>query len=533
MHLPKPLARLGLFLTLAIALALEAFTGTPTSPFFFFGGTPPYLSVDPHGGIGATGIAFIGNTIYVADITDSNLYQFNATTGALNSQQLLAGCVQPVGLVAHPNGKLYIACFSTGIVGEVPFSGATTGSVVNTVAAIPGARDLTTSPTGELLVTSGASDVKRVTTGGTVFACASGGLLSDPDGIVVDRVQSPNVIYVSSNGSDTIVKIPISALGVCGTPSSFTTFTGGPGIDGIAIGLKGTPCQDKLYVNANDGTLYSVTVSSPGTHSVIATGSQRGDLVKVGPDNYLYATQQDYVSKIGPACFQTSDPAPCQLTGGLDISTGTGSVAAGSPDLKWVNGAGPSPAYVTAPYWLAPPSGTNWIHVDASAASSGQGLTSYVYSTSFFVPTAVASLTVDFHYAADNSVSFDLSPGPSAFAGVSGSLLTNFNTLHPPLNTIGSGPPISLASPASGTYTLTATVLNGSGTPSGLLVSGKVTCVPTVGGVSEQPDVSGLSATAASHSDGDRAPMYVFGIVAAALMLAGAVRWQLRRRKSS
>src|SRR6202035_4863342 len=51
--------------------------------------------------------------------------------------------------------------------------------------------------------------------------------------------------------------------------------------------------------NANNGTITKVdTSTSPPTSTPVYSGGSRGDLVTVGPDGCLYATQTDRVLKV-------------------------------------------------------------------------------------------------------------------------------------------------------------------------------------------------------------------------------------------
>jgi len=231
----------------------------------------------------------------------------------------------------------------------------------------------------------------------------------------------------------------------------------------------------------------------------------------------------------------------------LNISTGTDGI--GNLDPIWTL-VTPNvlPAYgITKspggffPLWVNPPAtgrNSNWIHSGNTPGETHQPLGTYVYETSFTVPSGLTSFTLDFQYAADNRVRFDLTGLPS-FAGVAGVFpaVTNYSTLHPPGNTIGTGPPITVLNPG-GTYKLTATVLNATDEnidPSGLLVDGTVTCVPgndAVGGtvelLADGADPSALAAESSGHAVGAYASMA--GLVAAILVTLALSCWYVRRR---
>ena len=73
--------------------------------------------------------------------------------------------------------------------------------------------------------------------------------------------------------------------------------------DGIAIGSG--DLRNELFVNTNQGTIVEVSITSPSTHTVIASGGSRGDFATVDPNNGTFLlSQTDRVVRLIPAAWE-------------------------------------------------------------------------------------------------------------------------------------------------------------------------------------------------------------------------------------
>ena len=130
------------------------------------------------------------------------------------------------------------------------------------------------------------------------------------------------------------------AVGVSPSPDSLALFdrtghvtkqiliTGNHGVDGVAVAPPKTFANGNAFVTTHDGLILQIdpTQASP-TPMTAADNGSRGDLMTVGPDRCLYATQSDRVQKLLPCVFQPT--LGCDIvingtfTGNLDVDTGT------------------------------------------------------------------------------------------------------------------------------------------------------------------------------------------------------------------
>jgi hypothetical protein len=183
----------------------------------------------------------------------------------------------------------------------------------------------------------------------------------------------------------------------------------------------------------------------------------------------------------------TAGPAgkckPCTAAvGSLDISTGQTAIGSVDPIWKVISAPAGVPTPLTAyvilaasPGWVAAPPGSNWIDPNNTGGfppmvSDPAGL--YVYETHFTVPAGIASLTLNFQFAADNDIKMFLN----------GNLIPNTTVVNA-FNPINGPITVTQANPAPGIYTLRAEVVNQPPIigPTGLLVKGTVRCEPAPG----------------------------------------------------
>jgi hypothetical protein len=290
----------------------------------------------------------------------------------------------------------------------------------------------------------------------------------------------------------------------------------------VSFEFDGTPIPGSTLTGSGSGNFsalhhveYTVAVS-PGTYPLTATVGTTS-----GPVGLLVS---------GTATCVTTPP--CSFSG-TNISTGIGSTAgSGIPDAIWTvtsaPGGVPLPsAYpVTAyPGWVSPPpAGTNWIDPNNTGTFPHSDPTgTYVFETSFIVPTGTQSVTLNFFYAADNNVVLELDGVALPGGTLTGTGSSNFSTLHHVTKSVGTT--------AGTTHVLTADVGTPSG-PMGLLVSGTATCntFDAVGGVAERVDVDEPSLAPSPRNREDARPIaFIIGGALTAVVLAfGAAVWRIR-----
>ncbi len=237
------------------------------------------------------------------------------------------------------------------------------------------------------------------------------------------------------------------------------------------------------------------------------------------------------------SCLNTLDANADGFPDGEDISTGT----AGIPNVDPIWTVSSAPAGVPTPnaYAVTPDtpgwvtaSPANWIDPNNTGTDVSDPSGTYVYDTSFTVPKFVSHLRLNFGFAADNNVTNFVLSGPVGFVPVgilpalTGSLATNFSTLHPATPT--TIPLTPSTSPQI--YKLTATVTNTSepsthGDPTGFLLKGSINCV-----LGREVPVGGVAALTVSGS-GSPFPWAPLAAVAAGVVaVMGAGLWYGRRR---
>ena len=248
--------------------------------------------------VGPIGLAFGGGRLYVTD--GPHLYSFGGDGGSASSHQvdLLPTGIQLAGLAFGADGGLYAVRRTSSTTGDVVEIDPATGVVEKPVAVgLKCPTSLVADPrTGDLFVSElwCGKDVVRISGGQVtpyVTGIAADGLTFAPDGtLYVAHAPDADGYTISS---------------VTGTgdahPGTRTPLAKLPTADGIALasstGPGGRP--DFLVVNRRDGAITRIDLDGRGNPTRdLAGGGTRGDLVAVGPDGCLYATQTSEILKI-------------------------------------------------------------------------------------------------------------------------------------------------------------------------------------------------------------------------------------------
>jgi hypothetical protein len=199
------------------------------------------------GGANAVGMARIGTDLYMAQQTAGRVVQLN-NNGTLN-RVVASNLSLATDLVASPlNNHLYVSAYGGSAVVEIdPSNGST--SVLASITA----DGLSLSQDGSIL-----------------YAAVYGG---------------PLVGHILGYNLSNRQQIFDSGL----IPG---------GIDGTAAGYG--PLSDFIYANTNSGTVVEVGLTSPFTQTLIASGGDRGDLVRADPlgNGDLFLTQQTSVMRL-------------------------------------------------------------------------------------------------------------------------------------------------------------------------------------------------------------------------------------------
>lgn len=251
----------------------------------------------PHtgpGGVGPVGLAFdASGNLLAMDYANGILYRFGPPGGAASAATQVNTTPipgAPAGLAFSKDGSLF--CARQGLSDVVQLD-PSTGTILRTVATVPGATGIATDPvSGDLFVSAPfAGFVARISnfaTGpGTVAVYAMTGFVDGlsfgPDG----------TLYAALSGHVAKIAGTNSAM-----PGAVTILSASvPSIDGIAVSSNAnTPF---IYGNRNNGTITKVDLTTtPPTLTNAVTGGSRGDFLTVGQDGCLYATQTDRVLKV-------------------------------------------------------------------------------------------------------------------------------------------------------------------------------------------------------------------------------------------
>jgi hypothetical protein len=305
-----------------MALMLTALsTGAPAAEGAGFA-SPGFAVSDfatgfPTGGrFGPMGVAFDGHgKLFAVDNTDGNLYRFSSAGGSASASSLVSTLPIPgylVGLAFDKAGDLFVAREEVEGLGDVAEIDPTNGAVIRTVASGFKPLGIATDPvSGDLFVTVVGEPLKRISNPNSANPTVSnyGEPLSTPDGIVFGP---DGTIYIEDEGNI------ISVTGTASpTPGVATTVGYVSEADGIAVAETTNSSEPPfLAVNSNDGTITKVDLgTTPASYTTMVTGGSRGDLVAVGPDKCLYATQFESIEKVtasdGTCPFYPSSPFHC------------------------------------------------------------------------------------------------------------------------------------------------------------------------------------------------------------------------------
>jgi len=257
-----------------------------------------FLYGDCEDNCGPLGVAFGDESnLYVADGVNGMIYRFGPLGGVANLLNQLTTVpigFFPVGLAFGKDGRLYAAINGESKVVELD---PATGTVLRTIAEISSPLGIATDPvSGDLMVdSSGSGEVVRISNPSsespTVSTYTSG--LLGPDGI---SAAPDGTFYIEDEGE--IYEIAGTSAA---DPGTATPLVYVPTADGVAVAANPLDISAPPFVavNANDGTITEVKLDAGSpTTQYIATGGTRGDLITVGPDGCLYATQTAAVIKV-------------------------------------------------------------------------------------------------------------------------------------------------------------------------------------------------------------------------------------------
>jgi hypothetical protein len=249
-------------------------------------------------GVGPIGLGFDGGGRLFVTARD-NLYRFGAQGGGADANRVNRSSIgQLAALAFGKGGALYAVRRNTTRRGEIIQLDPTDGTVLRVVASgLPCPTGLAVDPrSGDLFVSSVwcTDRVLRIS-----------GRRSTPyvTGVHVDGITfAPDgTMYVAHSADGQGYNISSVTGTGAANPGSRTPLAKVPNADGIAIAttdaVTGRP--PFLIVNRTDGTISRVDLQSSGHPTAdVMTGGSRGDLVAVGPDGCLYATQTDEVLKL-------------------------------------------------------------------------------------------------------------------------------------------------------------------------------------------------------------------------------------------
>ncbi|MGH2878500.1 MAG: SMP-30/gluconolactonase/LRE family protein [Solirubrobacteraceae bacterium] len=290
------------------------------------------------------GVAFNGRgELYTVDNTDGNLYRFSSAGGTADaatrvSQTRIPGYL--VGLAFDKAGDLFVAREEVEGGGDIAQLDPSTGAVVRVVASGFLPLGLATDPvSGDLFVTVVGEPIKRISAAasGSPTVADYGEALTTPDGIAFGP---EGTLYTEDEG----VIISVTGTGAA-IPGIDTALGYVAEADGIAIAETTNPSEPPfLAVNSNDGSITKVDLAStPAGYTTMVTGGSRGDLVAVGPDSCLYATQFESIEKVtagdGSCPFYPSGPFHCSSKiGSVTPSSGQVTIGDQAPSTLTISG---------------------------------------------------------------------------------------------------------------------------------------------------------------------------------------------------
>ena len=237
--------------------------------------------------------------LYVSAL--DHVYRFGPSGGPAADARLSSAPVGRIvtGMTFGTDGRLYAARYTDGLTGDVVELDRSTAAVKHVVAAdVPCPTGLAADPrSGDLFVS-------------TVACTSQVGRISDPSGpapqmseylkdLAVDGITfSPDGRMYLAHEPDasgaTVSEVSPTDAG----PVRRRTLASVPHADGVALGRpQGGGGPPFLVVNRTDGAITKVDLGSGATTDLL-TGGTRGDLVAVGADGCLYATQTETILKV-------------------------------------------------------------------------------------------------------------------------------------------------------------------------------------------------------------------------------------------
>jgi hypothetical protein len=311
-------------------------------------------------GVGPLGIAFPDTGgVFVTHI-DGLIYRFPDNRDGQHADEF-----RPIRNYGHANalgltkfeGRLYMAQTPSNRVVGIDDTGAIPFVIMNGLFEAIG---VAPDPVNRRVWASGTSLLAYwdIVTGDAIAFAPYGadGITVSPDG---------KMLYAANN--DRILGFTI--------PRAELTFNSGeiPGADGCAIGTG--VFAGKLFVNATDGRLWQVDLTT-GEKVVLASGGSRGDFVTPDPnDGSLLITQSDRILRLrasgggafGGISFVLSETSAEVTAGG---GTGTVSITASAAAAPWIA-----------------ISNTAWIRIVDGSSGTGSGAVTYAVDAN---PTSAA-----------------------------------------------------------------------------------------------------------------------------------------------
>jgi len=254
---------------------------------------------------GPIGIAFAATgKVFVADPADGHVYRFAPTPPSggwvADAKHRLdtTALTTPAGLTFGTDGRLYATLRDLGQVVEIS---STNGAILRVVATgLDCPTQLATDPlSGDLFTgpTCGHDGpITRIADPeGTPSPSAYTATFTQPDGFAI---APDGTFYVETAGSIDTVDGTTSPTAGAAHPLT------GPIAGAVGVAVAANRAQPSsppfLAVNGTDGSITQVDLPSLA-QAPIATAGSRGDIVAVGPDGCLYATQSSSVIEVTKA----------------------------------------------------------------------------------------------------------------------------------------------------------------------------------------------------------------------------------------
>jgi len=295
--------------------------------------------------IGPLGNAFLSSgAVLVSSFTEA-VYKFPTDTdGQIATAVPKISYSYSTGDIAQINSHIYMTTGSPSGVSEIDSS----GKVIQFIAAVPDTYGMVADTTpgalfDHLLVMvdkSGSTpasiyDVDPVAKTATVAVTLPAG----GDGIVFD--PDSNTLYLALDGYGVVgynmsTKLKVFDSGQL--PSAYAT------ADGISLGNG--DLRNELFINTNEGSIVEVPITSPSTHTVIASGGTRGDFATVDSNNGTFLlSQTDRIVRLTPPLGGSFKGGPTTTTSGNVVE---GNLIGLASDGKTLQGNGYNGIMVSA-----------------------------------------------------------------------------------------------------------------------------------------------------------------------------------------